>query len=141
MSLLSVPVVNSDSDVVSPDREGILSLYWNKTEKELRGKEFSGNILEFSDRPNVLKGTYDASTNPDLPEANKGETFIVSLGGKAGGINGEEVQIGDLMLANADTVAGSFEAVGSNWEFIQSNIDFDNADINRSKIFISQTLT
>lgn len=72
----------------------------------------------------VFKGVIDASTNPNYPAANRGDTYRVSVAGKIGGASGPNVEVGDLLIAlNDGTAAGTHATVGANWNITQANID------------------
>jgi hypothetical protein len=72
----------------------------------------------------VFKGVIDASTNPNYPAADKGNTWRISVAGKIGGVAGVPVEAGDVIIALLDGLAsGSQAAVGNNWEVIQANLD------------------
>jgi hypothetical protein len=72
----------------------------------------------------VYKGVIDASTNPNYPAANAGDTYRISVAGKIGGASGPNVEVGDLIVCLTDgTSAGTQAAVGSNWNITQANID------------------
>lgn len=72
----------------------------------------------------VYKGVIDASTNPNYPASNRGDTYRISVAGKIGGASGPNVEVGDMIVALTDgTAAGTHATVGANWNIIQSNID------------------
>lgn len=72
----------------------------------------------------VFKGVIDASTNPNYPASNRGDTYRISVAGKIGGASGPNVEVGDLLIALTDgTAAGTQAAVGANWNVTQTNID------------------
>jgi hypothetical protein len=72
----------------------------------------------------VFKGVIDASTNPNYPAANKGDTYKISVAGKIGGASGPNVEIGDTIISTADgQSAGTHAAVGANWGIVQGNLD------------------
>lgn len=72
----------------------------------------------------VYKGVIDASTNPNYPAANAGDTYRISVAGKIGGASGPNVEIGDMIIALTDgTIAGTQAAVGANWNIVQGNVD------------------
>ena len=75
----------------------------------------------------VYKGTLDgSSTSPGTftPAANCGDTYKVAV---AGYINGQRVEIGDMLICTADsTVAATssnYETVQGTWTIIQTNLD------------------
>lgn len=72
----------------------------------------------------VFKGVIDASTNPNYPASNRGDTYRISVAGKIGGASGPDVEVGDLLIALTDgTASGTQAAVGAQWEIVQGNID------------------
>lgn len=83
---------------------------------------------EVNDRFEVLdavvrKGGIDCSTNPDYPAANAGHVYVVTAGGKIGGVAGVDVETGDALLCNADgSGPGPHAAVGANWTILQFNV-------------------
>ena len=71
-----------------------------------------------------FKGVIDASSNPNYPAADRGDTYRISVAGRIGGASGTPVESGDILLCVADdTPAGTQAAVGASWTIIQSNID------------------
>lgn len=72
----------------------------------------------------VYKGAIDASTNPNYPAANAGDTYKISVAGKIGGASGIDVTVGDTIYAITDGIsAGDHATVGTNWTIIQANVD------------------
>lgn len=72
----------------------------------------------------TYKGVIDASSNPNYPEADAGDTYKISVAGKVGGASGAVVQVGDMIVCTDDGSAGGTQAeVGSEWNIIQANID------------------
>lgn len=72
----------------------------------------------------VYKGVIDASTNPNYPAANAGDSYTISVAGKIGGASGQNVEVGDMILCKTDgTAAGTDATVGAQWNIIQKNID------------------
>lgn len=72
----------------------------------------------------VFRGVIDASTNPNYPAANRGDTYRISVAGKVGGAAGPNVEVGDLVIATADGLATNTHAlVGASWNITQTNID------------------
>jgi len=72
----------------------------------------------------AFKGVINASTNPNYPAGNAGDTWKISVAGKIGGTSGVNVENGDLVICTLDgSVAGTHAAVGANWAIIQTNID------------------
>jgi len=52
----------------------------------------------------VYKGTIDCSTNPDYPSADAGWMYIASVSGKIGGASGIDVEVGDMIICNTDSI-------------------------------------
>ena len=72
----------------------------------------------------VYLGTIDASTNPNYPAADAGHMYVISVSGKIGGVSGEVVEIGDMILCLTDSTASGDQAtVGVNWNIVQQNLD------------------
>ncbi len=72
----------------------------------------------------VYKGVIDASTNPNYPASNAGDTYKISVAGKVGGASGTSVEVGDMIIGTVDSsAAGTQAAVGANWNVIQANVD------------------
>lgn len=72
----------------------------------------------------VFRGVIDASTNPNYPASNRGDTYRISVAGRIGGASGAVVEVGDLIIALTDgTAAGTQAAVGAQWEIVQANLD------------------
>lgn len=72
----------------------------------------------------VYKGTIDASTNPNYPASNRGDTYRISVAGRIGGASGPVVEVGDILMALTDgTASGTHAAVGAQWNITQTNID------------------
>ncbi len=72
----------------------------------------------------VFKGVIDASSNPNYPAGERGETYKISVAGKIGGASGLNVEIGDAIICLDDgTSAGTQAAQGSHWTILQGNID------------------
>lgn len=71
-----------------------------------------------------LKGGINASTNPNYPAANAGDTYRITTAGKIGGASGPNVEVGDMLICFVDsTAAGTQATVGANWIIEQANID------------------
>lgn len=86
-------------------------------------KAYADGIIAAADAM-VFKGVIDASTNPNYPASNRGETYRISVAGKVGGASGPNVEVGDILMALTDgTAAGTEAAVGAQWSITQSNLD------------------
>lgn len=72
----------------------------------------------------IYRGTINASTNPNYPEADRDDVYRVIAAGRVGGASGVEVEIGDLILCLVDdSPAGNQATVGANWTVIQGNLN------------------
>lgn len=69
-----------------------------------------------------LKGNLDASSNPNYPSASKGDSYVITGAGKVGGGSGQDVEVGDYLVAKNDNAGGTEAAVGSDWFIVQNNI-------------------
>lgn len=69
-----------------------------------------------------LQGSLDASTDPNYPAASKGDAYVVTVAGHAGGAGGKVVEIGDFVIALDDNAGGDEAAVGTSWTVVQSNL-------------------
>lgn len=86
-------------------------------------KAYADSILGANDAM-VYKGVIDASTNPNYPAADAGDTYKISVAGKIGGASGPNVEVGDMIICTVDsTASGNHATVGANWTIIQSNLD------------------
>lgn len=89
----------------------------------------------------TYKGAIDASSNPNYPAADAGDTYRISVSGKIGGASGPNVEAGDLILSHVDSSsAGTHAAVGANWDIIQINID-GAVTLTGSQVLTNKTLT
>lgn len=86
-------------------------------------KSYADGLLGANDAM-TYKGVIDASTNPNYPAANAGDTYKISVAGKIGGASGPNVEVGDMVICLVDSTAtGDHATVGANWNIIQVNID------------------
>jgi hypothetical protein len=69
-----------------------------------------------------LKGSTDASGNPNYPAASKGDTYVVTVAGKIGGASGKPVDVGDMYVATADNAGGTEASVGTSWAVLEHNL-------------------
>jgi len=84
------------------------------------------DVISVLDLANALiyLGTIDCSTNPNYPEGNAGDVYVVSSAGKIGGASGIDVEAGDFIICNTDnTPSGDEVTVGQYWDVLQTNID------------------
>lgn len=114
---------NLSSDPGTP-AEG--QLWYNSTDNYLRyydgtstidiGSGVTGDVLTY-------KGVIDASTNPNYPAGDAGDTYVISVAGRVGGASGPVVQAGDRLLCLTDsTASGNHTTVGANWNIVNANI-------------------
>ena len=86
-------------------------------------KAYADSILGANDAM-TFKGGIDASTNPNFPAANAGDTYRITVAGKIGGGSGVDVQAGALITAAVDGLsAGTQAAVGASWVVNQNDLD------------------
>lgn len=69
-----------------------------------------------------LKGSTNASTNPNYPSALKGDVYLISAAGKVGGASGKTVEVCDFIVATADNAGGNEASVGTSWAVWQANL-------------------
>jgi len=69
-----------------------------------------------------LKGSINASTNPNYPSASTGDTYYITVAGKIGGASGKSVDIGDTVIASANNAGGTEAAVGTSWFVLEHNL-------------------
>ena len=76
----------------------------------------------------TYKGTVEGGSTGEYgaltPAASKGDVYKVATAGK---IDGVKVEIGDMLVCNADSTAAAtsstYSTIVNNWDFIQTNID------------------
>ena len=73
----------------------------------------------------VFQGTYDASTVPGIPDLTSASSIAVEKGwaytvDAAGTFFGEDVEVGDLLIANEDMASGASTLV--KWSVLQNNV-------------------
>lgn len=72
----------------------------------------------------AYKGSIDCSTNPNYPAADAGDSYLISVAGKIGGVSGPSVEQGDLLVCQTDsTASGDHATVGSDWFVMQRNLE------------------
>lgn len=69
-----------------------------------------------------LKGSLDASSNPNYPAASKGDVYLITVAGKVGGGSGKSVDVGDAVIASADNAGGAEASVGTSWFVLEHNL-------------------
>ncbi|MBS7738385.1 hypothetical protein [Chelatococcus sp. HY11] len=86
-------------------------------------RAYINNLLAGADFAS-MKGGINASTNPNYPAANAGDTYRITTAGRIGGASGPVVEIGDMVFCFVDgSSTGVQAAVGANWNVVQTNID------------------
>lgn len=70
-----------------------------------------------------FKGGINCSASPNYPAGLKGDTYVVSTGGKIGGASGLVVAAGDALVCSADNAGGTQASVGSSWFILEKNLD------------------
>jgi len=121
-------IINFIADPVASDPvSGLVEgrVIYNTTEDVL--KVYNGTSWEEigANVPNILnlKGSIDASTNPDYPAAVAGDTYIITVAGTVGGVSGKLVEAGDYLVAVTDNIGGNEASVGANWIVLQRNLE------------------
>jgi hypothetical protein len=71
----------------------------------------------------------NASTNPNYPAAQAGDSYLVTVAGRIGGASGPLVQVGDKIVAQQNNAGGNHATVGSAWFIVQGNIDLATAEV------------
>ena len=111
---------------------------------DIATKNYVDNQLKAADAM-TYKGHIDASTNPNYPAANAGDTYKISADGKIGGSSGDSVKQGDLVVCLEDnTASGTQATVGAKWNILPVNTEGtvlgpDSATDNRVAIFDGTT--
>lgn len=86
-------------------------------------KTYADNLLGNNDAF-TYQGGIDASTNPNYPAADAGDTYKITAAGKIGGASGADVTVGDTLYCTVDSSAsGDHATVGANWTIVQANVD------------------
>lgn len=68
------------------------------------------------------KGGLNCSVNPNYPVAQKGDSYVVTVAGRIGGVSGKVVDVGDFIVANADNAGGAEASVGAQWFVLEHNL-------------------
>ena len=77
----------------------------------------------------TIVGGIDASVNPDYPAATQGDAYYVTVAGLVGGVSGEPVDIGDLVIAVSTNAGGTQASVGASWIILEQNIQYASETI------------
>ncbi|MCG8683834.1 MAG: hypothetical protein MI892_03095, partial [Desulfobacterales bacterium] len=121
-------IVHNGKVVSSPEFTGtptVPTAENGNSSNQIASTEFVQNQLAFYDVLR-LKGSIDATANPDYPAANAGDFYVISHAGKIGGVAGPVVEKQDTMLCIVDGSAlGDHATVGENWILGQVNTDVD----------------
>lgn len=87
--------------------------------------QFVQNTLKYADAM-IFKGTVDGGTSSTnyTPAADRGHTYKVAT---AGLINGEAVEVGDILICTTDSTAAAnntnVDTIKTKWVIVQTNID------------------
>lgn len=76
-----------------------------------------------------LIGVIDASTNPLYPAVTVGDAYHISVAGKIGGAAGQQVEVGDMVVAVNASAGGDEATVGDDFIIMQKNIDAASTDV------------
>ena len=71
---------------------------------------------------NTIVGTIDATSNPNYPTSDIGHGYRIISAGKIGGINGLNVEIGDVVFSLTNNNGGTQAQVGTDFYIIRNNI-------------------
>ena len=77
----------------------------------------------------TIKGAKDCSADPDYPAGIVGDTWHVSADGKIGGVAGDTVKIGDVIICVNDNAGGDDATVGADWIIVERNNDVGTTTI------------
>lgn len=109
--------------IIIRDSSGRAQIASPSASADIANKGYVDGVLAANDAM-IYKGTIDASTNPNYPAADAGDTYKISVSGKIGGSSGPNVEVGDMVICiNDGSAAGTHATVGANWNIIQVNID------------------
>lgn len=107
-----IPVKTGDSILCIADTDG--------------GSVITGGIAEawtiipvLTDRHGQYISDLDCSGNPLLPEAYPGNIYHITIGGKIGGMYGQDVAPGDAIKAISTAPGGYWGNYGSAWEIVK----------------------
>ena len=120
---IDATVAATASKIMVRDASGRAQIANPSAAADIANKGYVDGLLAANDAM-VYKGIIDASTNPNYPIANAGDTYKISVAGRIGGASGPSVEVGDMVICiNDGSAAGTHATVGSNWNIIQVNID------------------
>lgn len=69
------------------------------------------------------KGLINCGENPNYPAGQVGDAYTISVGGKIGGVVGQNVSIRDVLYCRANNNGGDEETVGYAWDILQANLE------------------
>lgn len=69
------------------------------------------------------KGVLNCAVNPNYPAGQVGDAYTVSVAGKIGGAQGQNVGVRDIVYCRTNNPGGTEENVGSFWTIIQANLE------------------
>lgn len=121
VSNLASGVLNTASDLAEATDAQIPSALAVKTSIETL-KTYTDGLLAAHDVM-TLKGSIDASSNPNYPAGAVGDVYKIGVAGRIGGASGPLVEAGDVLTCFVTGVAGTQAAVGGNWTIQQTNLD------------------
>lgn len=122
-TIVDLTVTNLKSGVLDTDLSSVSASH-DTIPSAKAVKDYADTILSSNDAM-VFKGSIDASTNPNYPAGNAGDTYKISVAGKIGGASGVNVQVGDTIYCITDgSSAGNHATVGANWTIVQTNLEY-----------------
>jgi len=106
---------------------GFLTLHANPTNAmHAVTKQYADGLIAAADAMQYKGAISGSATSPGTmtPAANAGDTYRVDT---AGLINGEPVEVGDLLICNTDNTAAAttstYSSISTKWNIIQVNVD------------------
>lgn len=69
------------------------------------------------------KGVLNCAANPNYPAGQVGDAYTVSVAGKIGGAQGQNVGVRDIVYCKTNNIGGIEESVGNAWTIIQANLE------------------
>lgn len=69
------------------------------------------------------KGILNCIGNPNYPAGVVGDAYTISVGGKIGGVQGQNVGVRDVVYCRINNPGGIEENVGNAWTIIQANLE------------------
>lgn len=107
-------------------------------------KEYVDTTIELLPEPLTLKNDIDASTNPNYPASEKGWVYKISVLGKIGGVDGENVEPKDMVVCLETNAGGTQLEVGDKFNILQGNnhralFNNETSLTNQVAVFASET--